>query len=74
MDELELKNKQLRKFARSALDYYWGLKKDDFCLEEEAVSLGIAEYIMVDKPCGNNCLCEHFDAEFPVECCRLKKN
>jgi hypothetical protein len=63
-----------RKFSDAMLEISWnGQDADGPAIQEIAVECGLVEPVMMDHPCGDNCMCRDLVGDdFPVECCRKK--
>lgn len=65
--------KKHRKFADTILQISWhGQDADGGTIQKAAVRAGLAEMIMAEHPCGENCMCANLlgEDDFPLECCR----
>lgn len=68
------KLKKHRKFSDTMLQISWhGQDADGSDIQYAAVRCGIAEMVMMEHPCGDDCMCKALVGDdFPVECCRKK--
>lgn len=71
LEEQEERIGKLDKFLHDAMHDYWLPDTDHFDLAELARNLGLMETKRMEKPCGECCMCEEHDGEFPLECLRF---
>lgn len=69
-------SEQLAEFGRWALLHH----RDNDCadidggtLQDQAIAFGLLEYVTVDSPCGENCVCVDYADSWPTQCLRLSK-
>ena len=71
MTEVEQKLIAFARWAIGVSGEYGGCDIDGGSIQDKLEELGLLQGVRVDAPCGNDCACEEYYGEFPVECLRL---